>query len=543
MRTRRYGFPWLQATYWATVASLRISKVWRVCSLDAFIGLRLRWRWGKLTNGTLQSKITGVMSIETPAPMGERTSWHFFRRYPLDVLWRFFASPGVARIWLACLLVATIVGAFLPQAPPDADRDPMAYHRWLATIAPQYGSWGDWVSRVGLLNLRSALWYRGLWALAVLNLLVVGTEQIGLRWRAWRGSPSKDTWRTFLHGVSDAELRSAKSPSEAAEAARTYLRGIGYRVTDDLSSEGTGRLGARKHGLAWLAPVVLHAGLLLLLLGTVVNQRWSWREGPFSLAAGETHRLAHIAGQELRLDETWLGGGLEDPSEGFLSTLTLKHRSGEDHTLALRRNTPALHDGMLIYQVASGPALRVSLDDAAGESVLLESLDGSGGAQREILALLRQGKSEIWLGAPSRGIALHVSHLDSPQDSAQGESILRFRAYRGDEPEPIVDQSVAASTSLGVDGGTCHLVVESYASILVVWSPGLVLVATGALLALVGFCLVMALSPRGIWLDVTEGRRKGSRVFVTIGGKNANLWARSLLDDVGRVLGDSEDQP
>ena len=498
--------------------------------------------WSKLTNGTLQSKIPVVMGIDTLGSSGGRTSWKVFRRYPWDVLWRFFASPGTTRIWLACLIFATIIGSLFPQAPPDADGDPMAYHRWLATVAPRYGSWGDLLSRLGLFNLRSVLWYRGLWALAALNLLIVGVEQVGLRLRAWRALPSPDALSPLLHDVSEAELQSAKSPVQVAEAARALLRGRGYHLRDGLSSEGTGCLSAQRHGLAWMAPVVLHAGLLMLLLGIVVNQRWSWQEGPFFLATGEAHRSAHDSGQVVRLDETWPENGLVESPGHFRSVLTMQGSREESCTITLRRNVPVFYDGMLIYQVASRPLVRVSASDAVGEPILLESLGTGEGVRREVLILLREEQNESWIGAPSQGIALHISRYDPAQASAQHDSSLRFRAYRGNEPAPIVDQSIMGSGSLDVGGVTCHLVVESYASILVVRSPGLVLLALGAFLALVGFCLVRVLFPRYVWLDIVEGRKNGSCIRVTLGGKKMSGWGESLLDDARRVLEAPEDR-
>ncbi len=476
------------------------------------------------------------MSIETPVSTGERTSWNLFRRYPLDVLWRFFATPGAAQVWLTCLLAATLAGAFFPQAPLRVDNDPTAYHRWLATIVPQYGSWGDWLSRLGLLNLRSALWYRGLWALAALSLLVMGVEQLGPRWRAWRGLSSRDPLSPLLHDVSETELRSTTSPDEVAEAVSASLRGKGYRLRTGLSPEGVMRLYAEKHGLAWVAPVVLHAGLLLVLLGAVVNQHWSWREGPFSLAAGETHPLAHAGGQVLRLDASWVEGTRVGSAGYFRSVLTLEGPEGGSRTVALRRNVPVLHDGILIHQVGSGPAVRVSASDPSGSPIALEPLGSSGGAQHEILLLLREGQNELWIGAPSRGIALHMSRHDSTRDAFQGEPVLRLRAYRGDESEPVVDQPLEGSTLFDVDGATYRLTVESYASILVVRSPGLVLPVVGSLLALVGCCLVGIPSPRCVWLDISGRRRNGSRVLVTTGGRRMGFWAGPLVDDLRRTV-------
>jgi len=497
--------------------------------------------WSKLTNGTLQSKIPSVMGIDTPESSGGQTSWQLFRRYPWAVLWRFFVSPGTARVCLACLIVATIIGSFFPQAPSEADGYPMAYHRWLATVIPRYGSWGDVLSRLGFFNLRSALWYRGLWALAALNLLIVGLEQIGLRWRAWRALPSPDTLSPLLHDVLEAELRSTRSPVQVAEAARILLRGRDYHLRDDLSSEGTGCLSAQRQGLAWMAPVVLHAGLLILLLGIVVNQHWSWTEGPFSLAVGQAHHLGRDGGLVLCLDETWPEDGLEGSQDQFYSVLTLRQSKDKSHTVVLRRNVPVFYDGLLMYQVALGPVVRVSASNAAGEPILLESLGTSESAQREILILLREEQNESWIGAPSQGIALHISLYDPVHDLIQGNSALRFRAYQGDEPEPMVDQSIVGSGSLEVAGAAFSFAVESYASILVVRNTGLALLAVGPFLILVGFGLIRILSPRYVWLDIT-GRKKGSRVLVTTGGKGTTAWAGSLLDDVRRMLEAPEDR-
>jgi hypothetical protein len=489
-----------------------------------------------LTNITRQSKIAAEMSTEISPSAGKRPSWHLARRYPLEVLWRSLTAPGTVRMWLACLLVATILGALFPQAPLEVSDSPVSYQQWLATVRPLYGSWGEFLERAGLLNLRAVLWYRGLWSLAVCSLLLVGWEQIGPRWRAYRTLPSVDGLSSLLPDVSEVELQSTMSPEQVTEAMSSLLLGKGYRVRCDPTSDGGGWLTAQKGRSAWLGPVALHGGLLALLLAIVVNQHWGWRDGPFSLAVGSTHDLRRDGGLSLRYEGASERSGAEGSSESLRGVLTLWREQETGRRLLVRSGVPTLHRGLLVYQLAMGPAVRVTLNDAAGDSVALESLDQGGGARREILALLAEGQDETWIGAPSQGIALYIARDDSAQALARDGPVLHFQAYRGDEVEPAVDRSVAGIVSLELDGATCHLAVESFASILIVRRPGLPISAAGVLLAMAGLCTTRISFPRCVWLAIERGRRRGSRVRVAVGGRRRALWAGPLLDGVRLVL-------
>jgi hypothetical protein len=495
-----------------------------------------------LTNITWQSKIAAEMSTETSPSMGKRPSWHLARRYPLEVFWRSLTAPGTVRIWLACLFAATVLGALLPQAPLEVSDTPASYQQWLAKVMPRYGSWGEILERVGLLNLRAALWYRGLWALAVCSLLLVGWEQVGPRWRAYRRLPSEAGFASLLPAVSEVEFQSARNSEQAAAAISSFLIAKGYRARSALTSDGGGQLAAQKGRSAWLGPIALHAGVLALVLAIVVNQQWGWREGPFSLAAGSTRRLGRDGGLTLRYEGASGKSAADASNESSPSAVTLWRKKGTGRRLLVGGGAPTLHRGLLVYQLATGPAVRVTLTDVVGDSIALESLDDGGGARLEILAPLVEGQDEVWVGAPSRGIALYIARDDSAEGLNQGDPMLHFRAYRGDEVEPVVDRSVGGSTSLELDGATCHLAVESFVSILVVRSPGLLLAVAGVILAVAGLCTTRVASPRCIWIVIERGRRRGSRVRVAVGGKRITVWAGRLLDGVRSVLEASDSQ-
>ena len=476
------------------------------------------------------------MSTETSPSTGKRPSWHLAQRYPLEALWRFLTAPGTVLMWLACLVVATILGAMFPQAPLEVGDSPVSYEQWLATAVPRYGSWGEFLARAGLLNLRAALWYRGLWALGVCSLLLIAWEQVGPRWRAYRTPPWQEGLGSLLPDVSEVEWQSTRSPDQLAEAINSLLVGEGYRTRSEPTPDGDGRLTAHKGRSAWLGPIALHASLLSLLLAIVVNQQWGWREGPFSLAVGSTRHLRREGGLALRYEGASERSGEDAAYEDSSGTLTFWRQQENARRIVVGGGAPAVHRGLLVYQLTMGPAVRVTLADAAGDLIALESLDDGGGARREILAPLVEGRNEVWIGAPSRGIALYIARDDSAQALNRGDPVLHFRAYRGDEVEPVVDRYVAGSISLELDGTTCHLAVESFASILVVRSPGLLIAAGGVLWAVAGLCATRFVSLRCIWISIERGRRRGSRVRVAVGGGRRALWAGSVLNGVRSVL-------
>jgi len=90
---------------------------------------------------------------------------------------------------------------------------------------------------------------------------------------------------------------------------------------------------------------------------------------------------------------------------------------------------------------------------------------------------------------------------------------------------------------------TYDLAVESYDSILVVSSPGLVVLAVGGLLLLAGLCLELAMKPRCVWLEVAKGRKRGTRIAATLGGRDTDLWVESLLGDLAGALEAAQGEP
>ena len=136
---------------------------------------------------------------------------------PLDALWRLCLSPwaALALTVVAGLLIA--LGLALPQPPPGANTDPQAFARWLADLQMQYGAWITWPARAGLLTLYGAAGFRMVWAMLGLGALVAAADEL-LGWRAHAGGRVVP-WRTLAH-----------------------------------------------------------AGLLVILLGALVEERWGWAQ-------------------------------------------------------------------------------------------------------------------------------------------------------------------------------------------------------------------------------------------------------------------------
>ena len=270
----------------------------------------------------------------------------------------------VAIVLLLVIAITSGVGTAIPQREP-AD----LYHRlydpqpWLGLLN------GDGVLALQLDHVYSSGWFLGLLAWLALALLLCSWRrqwpalQAALRWIDY-SSPRQ------LSKLSVAETLSTDTPKTSLDRLAGLLQSQGWQIQrhDD-------RLAARKGLLGRVGPLLVHAGMVVLMLGAAWGALGGQRAEQY-LAPGRSLELMDSRGSSqltLALDHFSIQRDPAGRPEQFTSQLRILEGDGSGGSLLKQAeisvNHPLRFQGVTLYQ-ADWALATISLQ--LGKSPLLE---------------------------------------------------------------------------------------------------------------------------------------------------------------------------
>jgi cytochrome c biogenesis protein len=270
----------------------------------------------------------------------------------------------VAIVLLLVIAVTSGVGTAIPQREP-AD----LYHRlydpqpWLGLLN------GDGVLALQLDHVYSSGWFLGLLAWLALALLLCSWR------RQWPALQAALRWIDYstprqLSKLSVAETLSTNSPKASLDQLAGLLQRQGWQIQrhDD-------RLAARKGLLGRVGPLLVHAGMVVLMLGAAWGALGGQRAEQY-LAPGRSLELMDSRGSSqltLALDHFSIQRDPAGRPEQFTSQLRILEGDGSGGSLLKQAeisvNHPLRFKGVTLYQ-ADWALATISLQ--LGKSPLLE---------------------------------------------------------------------------------------------------------------------------------------------------------------------------
>lgn len=270
----------------------------------------------------------------------------------------------VAIMLLLVIAVTSGVGTAIPQREP-AD----LYHRlydpqpWLGLLN------GDGVLALQLDHVYSSGWFLGLLAWLALALLLCSWR------RQWPALQTALRWIDYstprqLSKLSVAETLSTNSPKASLDQLAGLLQRQGWQIQrhDD-------RLAARKGLLGRVGPLLVHAGMVVLMLGAAWGALGGQRAEQY-LAPGRSLELMDSRGSSqltLALDHFSIQRDPAGRPEQFTSQLRILEGDGSGGSLLKQAeisvNHPLRFQGVTLYQ-ADWALATISLQ--LGKSPLLE---------------------------------------------------------------------------------------------------------------------------------------------------------------------------
>lgn len=423
---------------------------------------------------------------------------------PLLRLVGWISDLRLAIVLLLLIALASGVGTAIPQQESSA-----FYHQrydpapWLGLLN------GRAVLRLQLDHVYASGWFLGLLAALGLALLLCSWRrqwpalQAGLRWTDYRSGRQ-------LSKLSVAETVRSDTPAVALERLALQLERGGWQVRRQ-----DGRLAARRGLVGRLGPLLVHAGLVVLMVGAAWGSLAGHRLERF-LAPGRSLDLMDSRGRHqltLTLEHFQIERDPAGRPEQFSSQLRLEgEQAARAATISV--NHPLRYRGMTLYQ-ADWSLATISLQ--LGRSPVLELP----------LQAFPQLGEQVWgLVLPTRPdgsnpVLLSLSSEQGPVEvfAADGQRLASL--VPGGEPREVAGLPIRVAAVMPASG------------ILFKRDPGVPLVYTGFAIALLGGGLSLV-ATRQIWAVAEAGTTS-----LHVGGlcnRNLVAFATELPDLVNGCL-------
>ena len=338
-------------------------------------------------------------------------------------IWQTLSAIKTGVILLILVVIISAAGTVILQRPiTDADEMQRAYSPQMLRV----------LDALGLTDVFHAWWFLLLMTLVSLSIIAASVQRFPNAWRYFdRPYKSPDeAFRKALPTQAQIPIESEEAGLMAAERACRKMRLNPERIV----GENRFSLFGERNRISEMAVYIVHASLLLIFLGGIVDGLVGWRgfvaltrgqqSGQIEAQNGKTHSLPF----QVRCD----GAGQENYSDGsprkWWSDLTVVEDGREVLHKQIVVNEPLVYRGVRFYQASYGPTGKVD------RLVVAASPSNGTGAAREIA-----------LAADT------TVQLDSDTTVRMAEFI----------PDYVVRDGEVYTRSATVENPAAHLIVES----------------------------------------------------------------------------------
>ena len=272
------------------------------------------------------------------------------RQSSFDKFLQFFSSLKCGLLLLGLLGISMILGTFILQRP-------MAQEGQIEQVyAPQIVRL---LNAIGLFDVFHTWWFILLLGLLGANITLASIERF------------PQVWRLYVrpHFLADAAFIRAlpfqreiplgpHTPKEAMALASLKLENLGYPPRPDILPKGT--LYVEKHRLVRLAPYVVHASLLIIFAGAIIDGTHGYR-GYISLRPGTSTDVVepltmpgarHHLDFTLRCDAAGMDAYPDGSPRQYWSQLTVLENGREVARKKIYVNDPLTYKGVRFFQAS-----------------------------------------------------------------------------------------------------------------------------------------------------------------------------------------------
>ena len=265
-------------------------------------------------------------------------------------IWQTLSAIKTGVVLLITVVVMSAAGTIVLQRPvTEVDEMQRAY-------SPQVLRFLD---AIGLTDVFHAWWFVTLMLLVSVSIVAASIERFPNAWRYF-SRPYKYPDRNFRRALATQKQILIPDEETGLVAAERALHQAGFKAERVVQSDHFA-LFAERNRFSEMAVYVVHASLLLIFLGGIVDALWGWR-GFVSLTKGEQASIVALRDGSkkflpfaVRCD----GAGQENYADGspkkWWSQLAVVENGKELQAKQIVVNDPLVYHGIRFYQSSYGP--------------------------------------------------------------------------------------------------------------------------------------------------------------------------------------------
>ena len=449
-------------------------------------------------------------------------------------IWQTLSSIKTGVILLIVVVIVSAAGTVILQRPATDPADLQhAYSPQMLRI----------LDVLGLTDVFHAWWFIALLLLVSLSIVAASIDRFPNSWRFF-ARPYKVTDETFRRMLASQKQFPVRNEETALSVVEPVLRQHGYRP-ERVERNGRVSLFAERHRKSELAVYVVHASLLLIFAGGIVDGLFGWR-GSLTLVPGEqsakvemNNGTEHTLPFALRCD----GAGQENYADGtpkkWWSRLAVIENGREAIRKEIVVNDPLVYNGIRFYQSSYGPtdkvrSLQLSATPSDGKAVAQTiTLAGDGAVQLDEDTSVRLGEFIPDYVVRDGQVYTRSLQVENPAARLIVESKKAGTATNFWIPAiPEVEHNASSPYQFQV----VDLKMNYFTGLQVSHEPGQWGVWSGVLLMALGLAMVFYMVHTRIW--ITTIRDSHGQYALWIGGaanKNRDVFEQKFEDLSGDI--------
>jgi cytochrome c biogenesis protein len=289
--------------------------------------------------------------------------------------WRTIASIQTGVVLLILVVILSAVGTIVLQRPvTEPDEMQNAYSPQALRI----------LDSVGLTDVFHSWWFLGLVALVSLSIIAASVDRFPNSWRYF-SRPYKYPDESFRRALRPQKALAITDEESGLVAAERALHEMGYKPERVVREDHFG-IFAERHRISEMAVYIVHASLLLIFLGTIVDGIWGWR-GSLNLNEGQTSNLVELhdgSTRSLPFAIRCDSAGQENYKDGtpkkWWSNLAVVKDGQDVQKKEIVVNDPLLYSGVRFYQASYGPTGKV-------DKLLLVAAPKNGASEKQEIGM------------------------------------------------------------------------------------------------------------------------------------------------------------
>lgn len=288
-------------------------------------------------------------------------------------IWQTVASIKTGVVLLILVVILSAVGTVVLQRPAtDAAEMQNAYSPQLLHL----------LDVVGLTDVFHAWWFLGLMILVSLSIIAASVDRFPNSWRYF-SRPYKYPDESFRRASRPQKTLHIADEETGLVAAERALHSMGFKPERVVREDHFG-IFAERHRISELAVYIVHASLLLIFFGTIVDGLWGW-SGTLNLNDGQSSNLVELRDGTtrtlpfaIRCDEAGQENYKDGTPKKWWSKLAVVQDGRDVQKKEIVVNDPLLYSGVRFYQASYGSNGKVQ------KFSLIATPSSGSGAKQEI---------------------------------------------------------------------------------------------------------------------------------------------------------------